>query len=73
MLNFDNVTIESARYSWFGCKRWSPILSDINLTLRRGEVVALVGGSGEGKSLLLQSALALLPQNLRKRDRKSVV
>lgn len=67
MLNFDNVTIESARYSWFGRKRWSPILSDINLTLRRGEVVALVGGSGEGKSLLLQSALALLPQNLRKR------
>lgn len=65
MLSFKHLTIESARYSWFGRKRWSPILSDINLTLHRGEIVALVGGSGEGKSLLLQSALALLPQNLR--------
>ncbi|MCP6629422.1 ATP-binding cassette domain-containing protein, partial [Klebsiella pneumoniae] len=32
-----------------------------------GEITALVGGSGEGKSLLLQTALALLPDNLRMR------
>lgn len=50
MLSFKHLTIENARYSWFGRKRWSPILSDINLTLHRGEIVALVGGSGEGKA-----------------------
>jgi ABC-type uncharacterized transport system YnjBCD ATPase subunit len=43
MLSFKHLTIENARYSWFGRKRWSPILSDINLTLHRGEIVALVG------------------------------
>lgn len=67
MLNFRHVSVENVHYNWFGRKRLSPILSDINLTLQRGEITALVGGSGEGKSLLLQSALALLPENLRMR------
>ncbi|MGV7092335.1 ATP-binding cassette domain-containing protein [Siccibacter turicensis] len=67
MLNFRSVTVETARYTWLGGKTWSPILRDINVTLHRGEIVALVGGSGEGKSLLLQSALGLLPENLRMR------
>lgn len=65
MLNFRHVSVENVHYNWFGRKQLTPILSDINLTLQRGEITALVGGSGEGKSLLLQSALALLPENLR--------
>ncbi|WON76271.1 ATP-binding cassette domain-containing protein [Serratia sp. UGAL515B_01] len=65
MLNFRHVSVENVYYNWFGHKQLSPILSDINLSLERGEITALVGGSGEGKSLLLQSALALLPENLR--------
>lgn len=72
MLNFRQVSVDHVHYNWFGRKQLSPILSDINLTLKRGEITALVGGSGEGKSLLLQSALALLPENLRLRGEISL-
>lgn len=67
MLSFDNLTIETSRYSWWGRRQWQPLLRNIDFQLARGEVVALVGGSGEGKSVLLQSLLTLLPDNMRMR------
>lgn len=38
-------------------------LSGLELTLARGEVVGLVGGSGAGKSLLAEALMGLLPGN----------
>jgi phospholipid/cholesterol/gamma-HCH transport system ATP-binding protein len=38
-----------------------PVLSDIELEVRRGEIVALLGGSGCGKSTLLRTISGLLP------------
>jgi peptide/nickel transport system permease protein len=41
-----------------------PILSDVNLTVRRGETVAILGESGCGKSMLVSAVLGLLPARM---------
>ncbi|MEP6816590.1 MAG: ATP-binding cassette domain-containing protein [Marmoricola sp.] len=38
-----------------------PVLRDINLTVERGEVVALLGANGSGKSTLVRSVVGLHP------------
>jgi ABC-type dipeptide/oligopeptide/nickel transport system ATPase component len=38
-----------------------PVLSDVKLNLRRGEILGLIGQSGSGKSTLAMSLLGLLP------------
>ncbi len=37
-----------------------PVLHDIDLTLREGEIVALIGRNGQGKSTLLRTIMGLL-------------
>lgn len=49
-IEFDNVT--------FGYSAGSPVLKDLNLTIRAGETVAFVGPSGAGKTTLC----SLLPR-----------
>lgn len=39
------------------------VISDLYLTVRPGEIVAVAGSSGSGKSLLSQAILGLLPDN----------
>ncbi len=36
------------------------VLRGVNLSIRKGEVVALIGGSGEGKSVLLKHIAGLM-------------
>lgn len=38
-----------------------PVVSDVDLTVRRGEVVTILGGSGSGKSTILKTIVGLLP------------
>ncbi len=42
-----------------------PLVEEISLTLHRGRVLALVGGSGSGKSLTCAAALGVLPAGVR--------
>lgn len=40
------------------------IINDLNLTIRRGEIVALVGESGSGKSMTARSLMRLMPSGI---------
>ena len=39
------------------------VISDLHLTVRPGEIVAVAGSSGSGKSLLASAILGILPPN----------
>jgi peptide/nickel transport system ATP-binding protein len=45
-----------------------PLVSDVRLELRAGEILALVGESGSGKSVTSLAAMRLLPEALRVRS-----
>lgn len=51
------VSVRDARIELGG----RTILHDVNLTVRAGEVVALLGGNGSGKSTLVRAMLGLVP------------
>ena len=40
-----------------------PIVRDVSFQLRKGETLALVGESGCGKTMTMQSVVRLLPKN----------
>jgi len=63
MLSVRNLSIEFNRYD----KKWRqqtirPV-RDLSLDINAGEIVAVVGSSGSGKSLLAHAVLGLLPRN----------
>jgi ATP-binding cassette subfamily B protein len=56
--SFDTFELRGVSYSYDGR---TPAIHDVDLTLRRGEVLGIVGPSGSGKSTLLQVLLRLRP------------
>ena len=55
LLQMINVHIEG-----FSDERWHPIIKGVNLELRRGEVMGLIGESGAGKSTLGLAAMGFV-------------
>jgi nickel transport system ATP-binding protein len=54
-LELHNITLSAER----------PLVHGVSLTLRKGRVLALLGGSGSGKSLTCAAALGVLPAGVR--------
>lgn len=54
-LSLENITLHADR----------PLVNGVSLTLQRGRVLALVGGSGSGKSLTCAAALGVLPAGVK--------
>lgn len=63
LLEINNLSLIITRYDTGFIERKIQIFSDLNLTVKRGEIVAIVGASGSGKSLLAHSIIGLLPEN----------
>lgn len=47
------------RHASFGYKSYQPVLEDINLTVKPGEMIGLVGASGTGKSTMINLIMHL--------------
>ena len=53
------VAVEGVERAYGGGRERRTVLSDLSFTIRRGEVLGLVGGSGEGKSTAARILLGL--------------
>ncbi|QLF68911.1 ABC transporter ATP-binding protein [Peteryoungia desertarenae] len=63
MLHVDNLSISFLRYDGFIHRREVTALEGVDLSISRGEILALVGASGAGKSLLAHALFGILPAN----------
>ena len=61
MLEIENLAISFTHPLGLFKKRKIPLLSGLSLSVAAGEIMALIGASGAGKSLLAHAVLGLLP------------
>ncbi len=63
VLEIRNLSLSFFRYTGLLKKSALQVINDMSLSLFQGEMVAVVGASGSGKSLLAHSILGILPGN----------
>ena len=62
LLRIEHLTVSFAQYEKHSAKQGElPVIRDLNVTVREGEIVAVVGSSGSGKSLLAHAIMGILP------------
>ncbi len=63
MLEVKNLAVTFTMYDVGLVRRELTVITGLDLTVKQGEVVAVVGSSGSGKSLLAHAVLGILPAN----------
>jgi peptide/nickel transport system ATP-binding protein len=63
MLRISNLGITFNQYDRGLHRKQLTVITDLDLTVQAGELVAVVGASGSGKSLLAHALLGILPEN----------
>ena len=62
-LEIKNLSVSFLMYDRGVKKKALQVISDLNITLKAGEIHAIAGSSGSGKSLLAHAILGILPKN----------
>ncbi|RKN85740.1 ABC transporter ATP-binding protein [Paenibacillus ginsengarvi] len=63
LLEVDGLSVAFTTYTGRFSQTSVPVLHNMTLDLSRGEIVAVIGSSGSGKSLLAHAILGILPGN----------
>lgn len=63
LLNVSNISISFTQYVQGLNQRNLKVISDLSIDISKGEIVAVLGSSGSGKSLLAHGVLGILPRN----------
>lgn len=62
-LDIHQLSVSFSMYDKGLRQRTLSVISDLNLHVRKGEIMAVIGSSGSGKSLLAHAVLGILPSN----------
>lgn len=63
LLEVENLSVAFAQYAKGLKQRNLEVINNLNVSVTGGEIVAIVGSSGSGKSLLAHAVLGILPSN----------
>ena len=63
VLDVENVSISFIQYTKGLNQRDLKVITDLTLDVSKGEILAVLGSSGSGKSLLAHAIFGILPEN----------
>lgn len=63
ILEVENLSVSFKQYTEGLKHKKSTVISSLDVTIEEGEILAVVGASGSGKSLLAHAILGILPSN----------